>query len=396
MGKSLSSMVFVLLLVACSGRAGTEPQTPTIPSTTSAVTVPSVTVPTTVVSPPSSTAPAVTTTTLSPLLALSYTKVAGGLPAPIAMTAHPGAAESYLATKDGRVWLLTGESLDPDPVLDLTDQVRNEGEQGLLGMALHPIDQSRLFLHYSNGSGDTVVSEFAVTGGVGDASSERVLLEVGQPASNHNGGMIQFGPDGLLYLGLGDGGGAGDRYGNGQNPDTLLAGIVAIDVDTNSAEKVMSGLRNPWRFWIDGDRIVIGDVGQNRYEEVSVAPLGSGANFGWPITEGLHCYSPGTGCDTTGLTAPILEVEHGDAGTCSITGGVVYRGAEIPELLGRFLFSDYCGGWLRSIDPDDPGTVVDHTAEVGVPGNVLSFGVDGAGEVYVMTGDSLLRLTPVR
>lgn len=382
------------LLAACSGGVATDPEPATFLTTIS----PAAAAPATTVATPTTdtSGRAVPTTTLSPLISLSYTEIAGGLATPIAMTAHPGAGEAYLATKDGRVWLLREGSLDPNPVLDLADRVRNEGEQGLLGMALHPVDQSRLFVHYSDRSGDTVVSEFALAGGVGDASSERLLLQVGQPASNHNGGMIQFGPDGLLYLGLGDGGGAGDRYGNGQNPDTLLAGIVAIDVETASAQKVMSGLRNPWRFWIDGDRIVIADVGQNLYEEISVAPLGSEANFGWPITEGRHCHSPRSGCDTTGLTAPLIEVEHGDAGTCSITGGVVYQGAAIPEMEGRFLFSDYCGGWLRSVDPDDPATLIDHTAEVGVPGNVLSFGIDEAGEVYVMTGDSLWRLTPVR
>ncbi len=392
MGKPLGLVTLAVLLAACSGGLTADPEPAAFPTTTTpAASVPAGTVATTGTS-----APAPPTTTIPPLISLTYTEIAGGLAAPIAMTAHPGAEEAYLATKDGRVWLLRGAILDSQPVLDITDRVRNDGEQGLLGMALHPLDQSRLFVHYSDRSGDTVVSEFALTGAGGDASSERLLLQVGQPASNHNGGMIQFGPDGLLYLGLGDGGGAGDRYGTGQNPDTLLAGIVAIDVETASAQKIMSGLRNPWRFWIDGDRIVIADVGQNLYEEISVAPLGSGANFGWPITEGLHCYSPRSGCDTTGLTAPILEVEHGDAGTCSITGGVVYSGTAIPELEGRFLYSDYCGGWLRSVDPDDPSGWIDHTAEVGVPGNVLSFGIDGAGEVYVMTGDSLWRLTPVR
>lgn len=396
MGNPLGLATLVVLLAACSGGITTRSEPAAFPTT--ATTGPAATIPPgTVASPTTETSvPAPTTTTLPPLLSLAYTEIAGGLAAPIAMAALPGAGEAYLATKDGRVWLLRGDTLDPQPVLDVADRVRNDGEQGLLGMALHPLDPSRLFVHYSDRSGDTVVSEFALAGAVGDAASERLLLQVGQPASNHNGGMLQFGPDGLLYLGLGDGGGAGDRYGTGQNPDTLLAGIVAIDVETASAQKVMSGLRNPWRFWIDGDRIVIADVGQNLYEEISVAPLGSGANFGWPITEGLHCYSPRSGCDTTGLTAPILEVEHGDAGTCSITGGVVYGGTAIPELEGRFLYSDYCGGWLRSVDPADPAGWIDHTAEVGVPGNVLSFGVDGAGEVYVMTGDSLWRLTPVR
>ncbi len=286
--------------------------------------------------------------------------------------------------------------ISSNEVLDIRRRVRNSGEQGLLGLALHPTDPARLFVHYSDNSGDTVVSEFAWDGETADPGSERVLLQVDQPASNHNGGMIQFGPDGKLYLGLGDGGGANDQFGNGQNAATLLAGIVAIDVDSGDSRKVLSGLRNPWRFWIDGESIVIADVGQNAYEEISVAALDSGANFGWPIMEGLHCFRPASGCDTAGLTLPIVEVSHGDRGTCSITGGIVYRGDAIPETRGRFFYSDYCGGWLRSVDPSNPVDVRDHTGEVGVPGRVGSFGIDGRGEMYVLTGDSVLRVVAVR
>ena len=229
---------------------------------------------------------------------------------------------------------------------------------------------------------------------VADASSERILVQVGQPASNHNGGMIPFGPDGALYLGLGDGGGGGDPFGNGQNPDTLLGGIVRIDVETGEAVLWHMGLRNPWRFWIDGEDVWIGDVGQNSYEEVDLAPITEqGVNYGWPVTEGLHCYeSPD--CDTSGFAMPIVEVARGDGGACSITGGVVYRGAAIPELDGRFLFSDFCGGFLRSTDRS--GEVTDHTGDVGVPGQVVSFGVDGSGEVYVLTTEQVLALVPLR
>jgi hypothetical protein len=317
------------------------------------------------------------------------------------VTALPGSLEAWVATKDGRLWRLAEGAVAAEPALDISDRVRNSGEQGLLGTALHPTDPERVFLHYSAGDGDTVVSEFARAGGAFDPASERVLLRLDQPAGNHNGGMLQFGPDGLLYLGLGDGGGANDQFGNGQNPDTLLAGIVRIDVDAGTAVKVHSGLRNPWRFWIDAPSglLWIGDVGQGTYEEIDVIAFeGEGRNFGWPITEGLHCFSPRRDCDLTGLTLPVVEIAHGDAGTCSITGGVVYRGAAIPELAGRYLYSDYCGGWLRSLAWD--GSAVadqrDWTAQVGVPGPVVSFGVDGAGEVYVLTVDRVLRLAPVR
>jgi len=302
-----------------------------------------------------------------------------------------------VATKDGQVFLYDGEQLSSTPVLDIGDQVHNEGERGLLSIAVHPDDTNRVFLHYSANGGDTVVSEFTWENEA--LIDEQVLLTQGQPAGNHNGGMLQFGPEGVLYLGLGDGGGANDTFGNGQNPDTLLGSLVRIDVDGGSEPAVWQyGLRNPWRFWIDGDLVYIADVGQNAFEEVNVSDLAEGVNYGWPITEALHCFSPSSGCDTGGLTLPVIEVSHGDAGTCSITGGLVYRGSAIPEVDGHFFYSDYCGGYLRSFVYQD-GEVVeetDWTDEVGVAGNVPSFGVDGSGELYVFTTDRILKLVPNR
>lgn len=326
---------------------------------------------------------------------LAYRPVAD-LDFPVQMTARPGEPHSYVLTKGGRVWLYDGASIFEEPVLDIADRVRDSGEQGLLSIALHPEDPSRIYLHYSDVNGDTVVSEFVLTASDrADPSSERVLLQVGQPAGNHNGGMLQFTPDGALLLGLGDGGGAGDRFGNGQNPDTLLGGLVSIDVDGGSDPALFAmGLRNPWRFWIDEPVIYVADVGQNAYEEISVAPLQPGLNFGWPIAEGLHCFAPSSGCDTSGQVIPILEVEHGDAGTCSITGGVVYRGGAIPQLQGHYFYSDYCGGYLRSLlHVDGAATELrDWTEQVGVPGGVTGFGVDGAGEMYVATTGQLLEV----
>jgi hypothetical protein len=224
-----------------------------------------------------------------------------------------------------------------------------------------------------------------------------VLLEVDQPAGNHNGGMILFDAEGRLLVGLGDGGGANDVHGNGQNTETLLGGIVAVDTSGGGGTLFNYGLRNPWRFWLDGDQIYIADVGQGTYEEVNVAPLQPDINFGWPITEGLHCFSPSSGCDTDGITMPVVEIAHGDAGSCSITGGVVYRGAQIPELDGHYLFSDYCGGYLRSFDTAaDEIEIVDWTDDVGVPGMITGFGIDGDGEVYVSTTGSVLKLVAVR
>jgi len=205
--------------------------------------------------------------------------------------------------------------------------------------------------------------------------------------------MIQFGPDGGLYLGLGDGGGWKDPHNNGQNRDNPLGGLVRIDVESGESELFQYGLRNPWRFWIDGSTVYVADVGQAAFEEISVTALIPDVNYGWPITEGFHCFRPKSDCETLGLTLPIVEVPHGDSGTCSITGGVVYRGQAIPELDGTFFFSDFCGGYLRGLIE---GEVTDFTDQVGVPGQVLSFGIDGSGEVYVMTTDRLLRLVPVR
>ncbi len=347
--------------------------------------------------PPTTAAPSTTTSTLGlDETVLAYAPVAE-MDFPVQMTARPGEALSYVITKDGRVWAFDGSAIAEVPVLDISDQVTNRGEQGLLSIALHP-SEPRLYLHYSDNSGDTTVSEFILTSPTAaDPASERVLLTVEQPARNHNGGMIQFTPDGTLLLGLGDGGGADDRFGNGQNPDTLLGGLVEIHVDGDPAPfKYAMGLRNPWRFWIDEGLIVIADVGQDEFEELNVQTLAPDLNYGWPITEGLHCFQAAAGsCDTDGLVVPVLEVEHGDAGTCSITGGIVYRGPAMPQLHEHYFYSDYCGGWLRSFRLGDGiSEERDWTEQVGVPGGVTGFGVDGQGEMYLTTTDSLLQVVP--
>jgi glucose/arabinose dehydrogenase len=334
-------------------------------------------------------------TTLPPLQGLQYEEVAR-LPFPVQMV--PWAGEfAMVATKDGRIWLYDGSDVSETPVLDIRDRVRNRGEQGLLSIAVHPNDTNRVFAHYSGGNGDTIVSEFAWDNG--SLKDERVLFRLGQPASNHNGGMIQFDADGRLFLGLGDGGGSNDRFDNGQNLDTLLGGLVVFDVDSDAEPDLFGfGLRNPWRFWIDGIDIYIADVGQNKYEEVSVSPLTAGLNFGWPITEGNHCFRPADGCDMDGLTLPVVEVPHGDAGTCSITGGEVYRGESIPELVGVYFYSDFCGGYLRGLRYESGRLVeeFDWTDQVGLLSGVVGFGSDSLGEIYVATPDQLLKVIGVR
>lgn len=302
-----------MLIAACSPNAELATTTAAESTTTALPATTSTTAPNT--STTDTVAPT-TTTTLASLQGLEYELIADDLPFPVQVTAAEGSVVSYVVTKEGTIWPMVGGVVQSDAMLDISERVRNSGEQGLLSMALHPTDSGRLFVHYTGSGGKTVVSEFSMSSQVSaDPDSEKVLLEVRQPASNHNGGMIQFDSRGYLLVGLGDGGGANDQFGNGQNLSTLLGGLVRIDVDTGDTSLFNYGLRNPWRFWIDGDLIYIADVGQNTYEEVSVVELEEGTNFGWPITEGLHCFRPSSGCDTSGLTLPLIEVRHGDGGT---------------------------------------------------------------------------------
>ena len=354
----------------------------------------------------STTAATTTTAPLPPLAGLAYTEIATGLPFPVLFTFRPADGQNFILTKNGQVWGLTENG--PEEFLDISDRVTDSGERGLLGMAWHPTDPDRLFLHYSDLNGDTTISEF-------NDGEERLILRVAQPASNHNGGMIEFGPDGYLYIALGDGGGGGDQFGTGQPVDDLLASLLRIDVDSGdpygipdgnpyadgsgAPEVWASGLRNPWRFSFDSGLIYIGDVGQGAYEEISVAPAdAAGLNYGWPVTEGLHCFDPPQGCDVGGQTLPVLEVAHSDAGTCAITGGVVYRGEAIPELAGHYFYSDACGGYLRSfLYADGIATEPrDWSDQVGGIGGVISFGKSATGEIYVMNRETVYRIDPVR
>ena len=238
----------MLVISACTGAQ--EIATTTSQQTSTSSTSPA----TTSTAPPTTTTTSLATTTTVSLdqTTLAYAPAAE-LPFPVQMTARPGEALSYVITKNGLVWAFDGSAVGETPVLDISDQVANQGEQGLLSIALHPTDTSRLYLHYSDGNGDTTVSEFTLTSPTAaDPASERLLLKVDQPAPNHNGGMIQFTPDGTLLLGLGDGGGADDRFGNGQNTETLLGGLVEMRVDGDPGPvRYSMGLRNPWRFWID-------------------------------------------------------------------------------------------------------------------------------------------------
>jgi glucose/arabinose dehydrogenase len=338
-------------------------------------------------------------------------KLVTGLAGATALATRPDDPALYVATQDGKVFAVRSVG-EPTIVLDLTRQVRAGGEQGLLGIVFSP-DGTKLYAHYSGAAaGETVLDEYTVVNGRPDPSTRRLVLTVPQPQVNHNGGQLAFGPDGDLYLGLGDGGGAGDRGsghapgGNGQSLNTLLGKILRIDprasggnaytvppdnpfVGTAQArpEIYVYGLRNPWRFSFDretGD-LWIADVGQNEYEEATRLPAGSiaGANLGWNLYEGLHAYREGPDTD---VVMPLLELAHAD-GNCSITGGYVYRGKQVPRLRGWYLYTDYCNGTLRAAKVGSRGAVqlrdLDLTAS-----DVSSFGQDNAGELYVLSQSS--------
>ena len=351
------------------------------------------------------------TSTLPPLTGLAYEKVADGFAFPVFVDAPADDPRLFVVTKDGLIHIIKDGAPLVQPFLDVREMTNNNGEQGLLGLAFHPEygTNGLFYVHYSDRHGDTKIFEYRVGNNpdLADPETERLIFVTTQPAANHNGGMLAFGPDGYLYIGLGDGGGGGDLYRNGQLPDTVLGTLLRLDidggdpvgglayaippdnpfVDAGGAPEVWAyGLRNPWRFSFDRDLVYIGDVGQALWEEIDVASVSDGGlNYGWPIMEGTHCFSPSSGCDTDDLQLPVAEFSHGDG--CSVTGGYVYRGAAIPELDGRYFYSDYCGGWLRSFVYEDgvATDAQDHTEQVGSLTSVASFGTDALGELYVTT-----------
>jgi glucose/arabinose dehydrogenase len=298
-----------------------------------------------------------------------------------------------VARKGGRVCRLAGGGCTQDQVVA---SVSGGTEQGLLGLVFSA-GGSRLYISYTNPAGDSRLDSLAIAGnGTVDPASRQNLLSQDQPQANHNGGNIVFGPDGLLYLGLGDGGGAGDQHGstgNAQDPGTNLGKILRIDPATSAVQRWIMGVRNPWRFSFDratGD-LWIGDVGQNRYEEVDVLPAGAqqGRNLGWRCFEGTHPYA--ACAPAGGHTPPLFDYAHGPG--CSVTGGYVYRGSRIPALAGAYLYADYCDGQLRGVTRQ--GGHVRTQRALGVnPGNVVSFGQDAAGELYVLTPTAIHRIDP--
>ena len=345
----------------------------------------------------------------SPPPALDLQPVTTAAQDPIQVTAPPGDDRLFVVERAGRVRILDGGALTT--WLDISAEVSTGGEGGLLGIAFPPRwpDDGRVFVSWTDRSGDSHLEAFEATPADAVETSRAVVDFVEQPASNHNGGMVTFGPDGLLWWGLGDGGGSNDQYGNGQNGATPLGGLNRYDVhgdpQARPAGNVFGerslwaiGLRNPWRFSFDAatGHLYVADVGQGSWEEVSVVPgRRTGLNHGWPIMEGTHCMR--AGCDPSRYVVPVHEYANG-AGGCSVTGGVVYRGTDIPALRGHYLFSDYCAGFLRSFRFDGQRAldVVDHPAAASrLPGDrkqVVSLGTDDRGEVYVVAFSGIHRI----
>jgi len=341
----------------------------------------------------------------APLPAVALRRIVAGLSSPVQVT-HAGdrSGRLFIVEQGGRIRILKNGRLLPRPFLDITSKVTSGGEMGLLSVAFHPrfVENGRFFVNYTTGEGErlrSVVAEYRVSPDADVAATvERVLLEVSQPFRNHNGGLNLFGPDGMLYIGFGDGGSGGDPMNNGQRLDTLLGKLLRIDVDGGTPYRAPSdnpfvgragargeiwayGLRNPWRFAFDRTtgRLFVGDVGQNRLEEVDIVERGK--NYGWRVMEGTSCYNPASGCNREGLELPIAEYDH--AAGCSITGGQVYRGSRIPGLVGRYLFGDYCSGRIWALT-ETGGARWTMTQVSSTDLRISSFGEDAAGEVYVV------------
>jgi glucose/arabinose dehydrogenase len=349
--------------------------------------------------------------TLAPAIPdVSLVLTAGGFAQPTGIAhAGDGSGRLFIIEQGGTVRIIKSGTVLATPFLNITPLVKSSGsEQGLLGIAFprgYGPNKRYLYTNYTGtqGVGDTVVARFQTTidPDAADPASGQTLLTVVQPFANHNGGQLAFGPDGHLYIGMGDGGSGGDPLNNAQNPLSLLGKVLRIDVESQPGGYVIPpsnpfvgnaayrpeiwalGLRNPWRFSFDrgtGD-LFIADVGQNFYEEVHVQSAASagGENYGWDIMEGLHCYGAAT-CDRTGLTLPVAEYDH-SRGDCSITGGYVYRGQEYPALQGIYLFGDYCSGRIWGMKRDGVAVQTRLLMESGMP--ISTFGEDEAGNLYV-------------
>jgi glucose/arabinose dehydrogenase len=327
-----------------------------------------------------------------------------GLSSPVLVThAGDGSGRLFVVEQSGRIKVLQPGATAPTEFLNLSTKISTGGERGLLGLAFHPQFRlnRRFFVNYTRaGDGATVVAEYRASASDPNKAdtTEAVLLTVAQPFANHNGGMIEFGPDGYLYVGMGDGGSANDPGNRAQNVNDLLGKMLRIDVDRPGATLPYStpadnpffgetpgrdeifalGLRNPWRFSFDRvtGQLYAGDVGQGQREEVSV--IVRGGNYGWRVYEGTRCTGLDAGaCVSANYAAPLFEYDHG-GGRCSITGGYAYRGARQTFALGTYLYGDYCTGEVLTFQSGTQSVLLN------AGGNISSFGEDEAGEIYVV------------
>jgi len=349
--------------------------------------------------------------------------VTSGLSSPVYLTAPPGdTARLFVVEQAGQIRVVQHGQLLATPFLDISNRVASGGEEGLLSVAFHPSYATNRYFYvdytHTNIAGDTLytlIERYTTTSAdsnIADTVSHKLILRIVQPYSNHNGGLVLFGLDGMLYIGMGDGGSGGDPQNRAQDPDSLLGKLLRIDVDhgdpyavppnnpfatSGGAPEIWAvGLRNPWRFSFDSPSglLYIADVGQNTWEEVDVEPASQGRlNYAWRVMEGAHCYNP-VPCSSAGLVLPVIEYDHSEG--CSIIGGFVYRGSRWPSLAGQYFYSDYCSGWLRSFAYAN-GAVTGRTSwtlDVSL-GNVTSLGEDAAGELYVVSaGGSIYRIAP--
>jgi len=340
---------------------------------------------------------------------LAVEEVAHGLENPVYLTAPAGDARLFVVEQPGRIRIVENGSLLPKPFLDLTRKVGFGGERGLLSVAFHPQYRSNgfLFVNYTDKNGDTRIERYTVSPAdknSADPASAKLILKIDQPYSNHNGGLNLFGPDGMLYIGMGDGGSQGDPHGNGQNRNALLGKLLRINVDRGDPYAVPDGnpyakgggkgeiwalgLRNPWRFAFDKGPglLYIADVGQDKYEEMNiVSSATAGVNYGWNVMDGPDCFR-NSGCNKAAFQAPSFVYDHSD-GNCSIIGGFVYRGRKIPEIAGEYFYSDWCHSWVRSF-PVNNGRVGQRRQWFsGGLGNIVSFGEDAQGELYICSSN---------
>jgi glucose/arabinose dehydrogenase len=336
--------------------------------------------------------------------------------APVWLTSPPGDPRLFVVEQEGRIRVIKGGRLLDRPFLDIARNIASGGERGLLSVAFHP-DYARnglLFVNYTDRGGDTRIERYRVSDDPdrADPASAHLLLAIEQPYSNHNGGLVMFGPDGKLWIGMGDGGSGGDPGNRAQNPRELLGKLLRIDVDRGDPYGIPSdnpfadgrqgraeiwalGLRNPWRFAFDQDRVYIADVGQNRWEEVHVEDARTpGLDYGWRQREGRHSNKAGApGVPGARRVEPVLEYGHDDG--CSITGGFVYRGRAVPSLVGHYVYADYCSGWIRSFRMNGDAVTDPRTWDVPNIPAITSFGQDAHGELYVLSGHGeVYRIEP--